>query len=130
MHASTLTRAAGITPAAVMLVLTNGLADAKLPAPAEERKAWADLAKAKVTWGDKAVALQTCRVQDGAVASYQAGGKAAYTQPGVSCVDPGSLVAPAPAILTPAPMVKGWTVGSNVTCSLSGSITVRSPNKP
>lgn len=107
MHASTLTRAAGMALAAAMLVLTSGLAGAKLPAPTEEQKAQADLAKAKAAWGDKVAAFQTCKAQDKAAASYQAGGKAAHTQPGAPCVDPGPFVAHVPAASAPAPAAKG-----------------------
>jgi len=44
---------------------------------------------------------------DKAAASYQAGGKAAHTQPGAPCVDPGPFVAPVPAASAPAPAAKG-----------------------
>lgn len=103
MYASALTRAAGMALAAAMLSLTSGLAGAKLPAPTEEQKAQADLAKAKAAWGDKVTAFQTCKAQDKVVASYQAGGKAVHAQPGAPCVDPGAFVAPVPPAPAPAP---------------------------
>ncbi|MFT0734945.1 hypothetical protein [Ralstonia wenshanensis] len=105
MHASALSRAAGMALAVAMLSLTSGPAGAKLPAPTEEQKAQADLAKAKAAWGDKVAAFQTCKAQDKVAASYQAGGKAAHTQPGAPCVDPGPFVAPAPP--APAAAAKG-----------------------
>jgi hypothetical protein len=104
MHAFAMSRAAGMTLAAAILSLTSGLAGAKLPAPTDEQKAQAALAKAKAAWGDKVAAFQTCKAQDKVVASYQAGGKAAHAQPGAPCVDPGPFVAPVPAS---APAAKG-----------------------
>lgn len=102
MHAPALTRAAGMAFAAAMLSLTSGHAGAKLPAPTEEQKAQADVAKAKAAWGDKVAAFQTCKAQDKVAAFYQAGGKAAHTQPGAACVDPGPFVAPTPQASGPA----------------------------
>nr|WP_311526606.1 hypothetical protein [uncultured Ralstonia sp.] len=107
MHAFAMTRALGMALAAAILSLTSGLAGAKLPAPTEEQKAQAALAKAKTAWGDKVAAFQTCKAQDKAVASYQAGGKAAHTQPGAPCVDPGPFVAPVPPASASAPAAKG-----------------------
>lgn len=105
MHASAKTRAAGMALTAAMLSLISGLAGAKLPAPTEEQKAQAELAKAKAAWGDKVAAFQTCKAQDKAVAAYQVNGKSAHTQPGAPCADPGPFVAPmAPAA---APAAKG-----------------------
>lgn len=102
MHAPAMTRAAGMTLAAALLSLTSGPAGAKLPAPTEEQKAQAALAKAKTAWGDKVAAFQTCKAQDKVVASYEAGGKAAHTQPGAPCVDPGPFAAPMPPASAPA----------------------------
>jgi hypothetical protein len=110
MHAFAMTRAAGMALAAAMLSLTSGLASAKLPAPTEEQKAQAELAKAKAAWSDKVAAFQTCKAQDRAVAAYQASGKGAHTQPGTPCTDPGPFVPPTPAAAAPAasaPVAKG-----------------------
>lgn len=108
MHASAMTRAAGMALAAAMLSLTSGLATAKLPAPTEEQKAQADLAKAKTAWSDKVAAFQLCKSQDRAVAAYQASAKGAHTQPGAPCADPGPFVPPVPAAApAPAPAAKG-----------------------
>lgn len=110
MHAFTMTRTLGLTLAAAMLCLASGPAAAKLPAPTEEQKAQAELAKAKAAWGDKVAAFQTCRAQDRVVSAYQAGGKGAHTQPGTPCADPGPFVPPAPAATAPAasvPVAKG-----------------------
>lgn len=105
MHASAMTRAAGMAFVAALLALTSGLAGAKLPAPTEEQKAQAALTKAKAAWTDKVAAFQTCKAQDKVVAAYRASGKGAHTQPGTPCADPGPFVAPAPA--APAPAAKG-----------------------
>lgn len=108
MHAFAMTRAAGMALAAAFLSLTSGLAGAKLPAPTEEQKAQAELAKAKTAWSDKVAAFQTCKAQDKVVSAYQASGKGAHTQSGAPCVDPGPFVPPA-AVAAPAsaPAAKG-----------------------
>jgi hypothetical protein len=110
MHAFAMTRAVGIALAAALLSLMSGWVAAKLPAPTEAQKAQADLAKAKTAWSDKVAAFQLCKAQDKVAAAYQAGGKAAHTQPGAPCVDPGPFVPPAPAAVAPAasaPAAKG-----------------------
>lgn len=70
VHASTLTCAVGITLAAAVLVLANGLVGAKLSVLAKEQKAQMDLARAKATWGGKMAAFQTYKTQDKTAASY------------------------------------------------------------
>ncbi|MCO5399794.1 hypothetical protein [Ralstonia soli] len=110
MHAFAMTRAAGMAFAAAMLSLTSGLAGAKLPAPTEDQKAQAELAKAKTAWGDKVAAFQLCKAQDKVVTGYQASGKGAHTQSGAPCADPGPFVPPVPATAAPAapaPAAKG-----------------------
>ena len=83
------------------LVLSCGVAAAKLPAPSDEAKAKAAEAAAKAAHGDKVGAYQLCQSMDRVAAEYFAESKqagrevkpAAATPP---CTDPGQFA------LTPA----------------------------
>jgi hypothetical protein len=82
----------------LLAMLMAGIASAKLPAPTEEAKATAALAKEKSAWGDKVAAYKLCLVQDKLAAQYlkeKGAKKSAVEVP--ACADPGPFVPSAPA---------------------------------
>jgi len=86
------------------LVLSSGVALAKLPPPSDEAKAKAEEAKAKGAHGDKVAAFQLCTSMDKVAQRHLKDNKARKPVETPKCQDPGPFqyVAAAPAA-APAP---------------------------
>ena len=85
-----------------LVLLSTGLAYAKLPPPSEEAKAKADEAKAKADYGDKVGAYKLCLAQNRVAENYL---KAKGQKPQLTaCQDPGPFGAPTPTPAAPAAM--------------------------